>query len=235
MITGLVSVAVAAAVLGSLRRAPRRRDLTLLSLGPGGRRRRPDRARRDHRAVRPHPAAVMGHFLLSMVLVADAVVLHHRAGEPDDGAAPTGRAGADPAAGLGHWWPLTGLVLLVGTVVTGTGPARRRPRRRAPAVRHPRGGPVHSGAWRGCCTALLLVPHGRATRRGWGGARPPSPPRAPSATSSTSPACPRAWSASTCSGPPWCGSPCSSSTSPSGRSIPRRSAPGADGRAGAAP
>ncbi|MEO6987726.1 MAG: COX15/CtaA family protein, partial [Aquihabitans sp.] len=33
LVTGLVSIAVALAVLGSLRRAPRRRDLTWLSLG----------------------------------------------------------------------------------------------------------------------------------------------------------------------------------------------------------
>ena len=30
-----------------------------------------------------HPAAVMSHFLLSMLLLADAIVLYHRAGVPD--------------------------------------------------------------------------------------------------------------------------------------------------------
>ncbi|MEZ5181298.1 MAG: COX15/CtaA family protein [Acidimicrobiales bacterium] len=83
MITGLVSAAVVAAVLGSLRRAPRRRDLTWLSLGLvagvlgqivlGG------------IVVLTHlnPWLVQGHFVLSMVLVANATVLTHRAGLPD--------------------------------------------------------------------------------------------------------------------------------------------------------
>ncbi len=79
LFTGLVSVAVIAAVLGSLVRMPRRRDLTLLSLGLvagvvaqivlGG----------ITVLVDLHPAAVQGHMLLSLILVADAVVLVHRA------------------------------------------------------------------------------------------------------------------------------------------------------------
>src|SRR4051794_4357467 len=80
MFTGLVSIAVIVAVLASLRRTPRRRDLTLLSLGLVG-------------GVLAQivlggltviyglsPPWVMAHFLVSMVLVATAVVLHHRAG-----------------------------------------------------------------------------------------------------------------------------------------------------------
>ena len=87
LFTGLVSVAVIAAVLGSLVRVPRRRDLTLLSLGLvagvlaqivlGG----------ITVLVDLHPAAVQGHMLLSLLLVANAVVLVHRASEPDDGLA----------------------------------------------------------------------------------------------------------------------------------------------------
>jgi cytochrome c oxidase assembly protein subunit 15 len=121
MITGLVSAAVAAAVLGSLRRAPRRRDLTQLSLGLvggvlaqivlGG------------IVVLTHlnPWLVQGHFVLSMVLVANAVVLTHRAGLPDDAAQ---RPVVTPA--LVSWGrALIGLatvVMLTGTLVTGSGP-----------------------------------------------------------------------------------------------------------------
>jgi cytochrome c oxidase assembly protein subunit 15 len=63
----------------------------------------------------------MAHFLVSMLLVADAVVLHHRAGLPDgdvrnlavvSGAQPIGRALV----------ALCSIVLFTGTVVTGTGP-----------------------------------------------------------------------------------------------------------------
>ncbi|HNJ23807.1 MAG TPA: COX15/CtaA family protein, partial [Microthrixaceae bacterium] len=83
LFTGLVSLSVAAAVLGSIRRRPYRRDLVVLSWGLvagvigqivlGG----------ITVLVGLHPAAVAGHFLLSMILVADAVVLLWRSGQPD--------------------------------------------------------------------------------------------------------------------------------------------------------
>lgn len=83
-VTGLVSVVVIVAVLGSLRRVPRRRDLTVYSLGLvagvvaqivlGGLTVLFDLA----------PQLVMAHFLVSMALLWCAVVLHHRAGRPDD-------------------------------------------------------------------------------------------------------------------------------------------------------
>src|SRR4029453_13960579 len=82
-VTGLVSFAVIAAVLGSLVREPRRRDLTWWSVGLvagvvgqivlGG----------VTVLVDLHPIAVQGHLLLSMVLAANATVLVRRAGEPD--------------------------------------------------------------------------------------------------------------------------------------------------------
>ena len=121
MITGLVSAAVAAAVLGSLRRAPRRRDLTRLSLGLvagvlgqivlGG------------LVVLSHlnPWLVQGHFVLSMILVANALVLTHRAGQPDG--VPV-RPIVTPD--LLRWGKalvaLATVVLLTGTLVTGSGP-----------------------------------------------------------------------------------------------------------------
>ena len=120
VITGLVSIAVIAAVLGSMARSPRRRDLTAWSWGLvagviaqillGA------------LVVREHlpPQLVMGHFLVSMVLVWNALVVHHRAGLPDepvpDRSLPTI---------LNHVRALTILaaaVLVTGTFVTGAGP-----------------------------------------------------------------------------------------------------------------
>jgi cytochrome c oxidase assembly protein subunit 15 len=120
-VTGLVSMAVIVAVLGSLARRPRRADLVWLSCGLvagvigqivlGG------------LVVLFHlyPPLVMGHFVVSMLLLLDAVVLHHRAGAPDDGV-------WRPVVGREH--VLLGRVLVaaaavaifLGTVVTGSGP-----------------------------------------------------------------------------------------------------------------
>ena len=120
VITGVVSLAVIFAVLGSLFREPRRKDLTWWSLGlvvgvivqilVGA------------LVVREHlpPSLVIAHFLISMVLVWNAVELHHRAkfsvSLPPQ---PT-------------WTPLRSLssllvllasgVLVTGTLVTGSGP-----------------------------------------------------------------------------------------------------------------
>jgi cytochrome c oxidase assembly protein subunit 15 len=121
LFTGLVSAAVIAAVLGSLRRQPRRRDLTWWSAGLvagvlgqivlGG----------VTVLVDLHPVAVQGHLLLSMVLVANATVLVRRAGEADgsvriDAVSPMTRATAlAVAAGAS-------LAVFTGTLVTGAGP-----------------------------------------------------------------------------------------------------------------
>ncbi|MFN8017527.1 MAG: COX15/CtaA family protein [Acidimicrobiales bacterium] len=121
MITGLVSAAVIAAVLGSFLRSPRRRDLIWLSLGLvagviaqivlGGLVVLSDL----------NPWLVQGHFVVSMALVADAVVLTHRAGQPDD--VPV-RPVVTPA--LERWGRVlvaaATVVLLTGTLVTGSGP-----------------------------------------------------------------------------------------------------------------
>jgi cytochrome c oxidase assembly protein subunit 15 len=119
-ITGLVSVAVMLAVLGSVVRRPRRRDLLWLSLGLvagvigqivlGG----------LTVLFELRPGFVMAHFLLSMVLLATAVVLHHRAGRP---AGPTRPAvGADLLA-LGRLEvACAALVIFLGTIVTSSGP-----------------------------------------------------------------------------------------------------------------
>jgi cytochrome c oxidase assembly protein subunit 15 len=120
MFTGVVTLAVVAAVLGSLRRTPRRADLVRLSWGLvagvvaqiilGG------------LLVRTEldPRFTMGHFLLSMVLLWNAAVLMHRAAIPDPLRAPA------PPHPLRLWTRgivAGGMVVLVmGTIVTGSGP-----------------------------------------------------------------------------------------------------------------
>jgi len=121
LFTGLVSIGVIAAVLGAFLRRPRRRDLLWLSAGLvagvigqivlGG----------ITVLVDLHPAAVMSHFLLSMLLLADAIVLYHRAGIPDGSV-------ERPVVGSGivnHGRLLLAFVTVVvvtGTIVTNTGP-----------------------------------------------------------------------------------------------------------------
>jgi cytochrome c oxidase assembly protein subunit 15 len=120
-VTGAVSVMVIVAVLAALRRRPYRRDLVGLAVGLvlgvigqivlGGLVVLTDL----------YPPLVMGHFVLSMVLVADAVVLHHRATWPDGGR-PVHAVGADLrqfASWLVAW---AAVVMALGTVVTGSGP-----------------------------------------------------------------------------------------------------------------
>jgi cytochrome c oxidase assembly protein subunit 15 len=119
VITGIVSVAVIVAVLGSVRRRPFRPDLVWLSvslvigvlaqIGLGG------------ITVLTHlnPIAVQGHFVVSIAVLTAAVVLHHRAGE--DGAYH--HTTSTIVRRLA--WAVTVLSLLAivtGTVVTGTGP-----------------------------------------------------------------------------------------------------------------
>ncbi len=120
LVTGVVSVAVIVAVLGSVVRVPRRRDLTWLSWGLvagvvaqivlGG----------LVVLLDLSPRVVMGHFILSMLIVWNAVVLHHRAGRPDGPALPivSERIGAM----VRLLFVATGLVVLTGTVVTASGP-----------------------------------------------------------------------------------------------------------------
>jgi heme a synthase len=67
-----------------------------------------------------NPVTVAAHFLLSMVLLVAAVVLHVRTGEP---AGPAVRVVPDPLVTLGRLVVgVTAVVLVLGTVVTGTGP-----------------------------------------------------------------------------------------------------------------
>lgn len=118
--TGAVSVAVALAVLGSRRRRPTRPDLTRWAWGLvagvfaqallGG------------LVVKLHvaPVSVAGHYLLSAVLLANAVVLHHKASEPEGLRRP--RATPQLLRRSGTLVALAGVVLVTGTLVTGSGP-----------------------------------------------------------------------------------------------------------------
>ncbi len=67
-----------------------------------------------------HWATVMAHFLLSMVLVAGATVLHHRVRTGDVAAEAPDTPSTVPVARLVPW--LGAVVLVLGTVVTATGP-----------------------------------------------------------------------------------------------------------------
>ena len=119
LITGLVSAIVIAAVLGSHWRVPRRVDLVWLSWGLvagvlaqivlGG----------LVVLYELPPVLVIGHFLLSMVLLWNAVVLLWRASDDEQ---RRGEPSARP-----HWVGnavvlLTSMVIVTGTIVTGAGP-----------------------------------------------------------------------------------------------------------------
>ena len=119
-VTGAVSVAVILAVLGAWFRVPRRRDLVVLACGLvagvigqivlGGITVLFDLA----------PPLVMAHFLLSLAILATAVVLNHRAGRPDTAPRP---AVSSDVVNLGRLLLIAvTVVVFTGTVVTGSGP-----------------------------------------------------------------------------------------------------------------
>ena len=121
LFTGIVGVAVIAAVLASLRRTPRRRDLTLLSVWLvvgvvanavlGG----------ISVKVDLHPMAIQGHMLLSMMLIVAGTILVRRSGEPDG--VPRERVVAVRTERF-VWllFAAASVAIVTGTVVTGAGP-----------------------------------------------------------------------------------------------------------------
>ena len=121
LFTGVVMIAVIAAVLGALRRRPRRRDLTrlaiVIALGV------PMQGVVGGIVVLTdlNPFANQQHFLLSMILVALAVVLVVRAGQPDVGAR-TPTVTANTGMYVKALTGMTALALVSGTFVTGAGP-----------------------------------------------------------------------------------------------------------------
>lgn len=127
LFTGLVTIAVVLAVLGSLRRRPRRSDLVRWSWGLvagvaaqimlGGALVKTDL----------DPRFTIGHFLLSMVLLWNAVVLRQRASRPDTAYLLSEPRGVRPQRyrllDLVRTVSVVGAGLLVtGTIVTGSGP-----------------------------------------------------------------------------------------------------------------
>ncbi len=163
MVTGLVSVVVIVAVLGSLVRAPRRRDLLWLSVGLvagviaqivlGG----------ITVLTTLNPVAVQGHFVLSIVLVANAVVLYRRASME-----PPFRLVVPPvvrrhATAVGA---AVALAIVTGTVVTGTGPHGGDERARRFSFAITTVARVHSAAVIVSVVVLLWLMY-RVRRTGW--------------------------------------------------------------------
>jgi heme a synthase len=127
LINAFVTVASLAALAAALLRAPRRRDLTLLSWGLvagllaevvlGG----------LVVEFKLAPALVSAHFLLGLVVLVDAVALHHRAGLPDrpviDGrTAPVQVVGRAQVTLARVMLGALAVVAVLGTIVTSTGP-----------------------------------------------------------------------------------------------------------------
>lgn len=118
--TGLVSIAVIGCVLASFFRVPRRRDLVWLSLGLV--------AGVLAQAVlggltvlfELQPQFVMAHFLVSLALLTNAIVLFRRAGQAD---APATLAVEPAVRTAGRVLLVVGsVVVFTGTIVTSTGP-----------------------------------------------------------------------------------------------------------------
>ncbi|MCW2621704.1 MAG: cytochrome oxidase assembly protein [Frankiales bacterium] len=115
-----VTLVAVALVLAVRRQQPRRPDLVrLATLGLLG---IPAQAVLGGITVLTglNPWSVMAHFLLSMGLIAVAVMIHRRAGEGDVAAAPLAPAGLRTASYA--LWGVAVAVLALGTVVTGSGP-----------------------------------------------------------------------------------------------------------------
>ncbi|HEX2313071.1 MAG TPA: COX15/CtaA family protein [Thermomonospora sp.] len=119
-LTFLVLATAAAVFVAALRSAPRRRDLVRLAavqpLGVLG------QAGWGGLTVLTdlHPAVVAAHFMLSPALLVAAVALYVRAGEGDEPARPVvGPRVRAVALGL---VPVAALLMVAGTIVTGTGP-----------------------------------------------------------------------------------------------------------------
>ena len=120
VITGFVALAVMIAVLGSLFRKPKRKDLILLSIGlvvgvivqiiVGA------------LVVREHlpPSLVIAHFLISMVLVWNAVELDYRSGLTLEETKRSSKGKLQKLSGL--LVLCCSFVLVTGTIVTGSGP-----------------------------------------------------------------------------------------------------------------
>ena len=122
LFTGVVAVAVIAAVLGSWARRPSRRDLTLLSLGlvAGVLAQVVLGALLVKTGL--DPRFTMGHFLLSMVLLLNAAVLDARARHHGTETGEDRRTDVRTRIMLWAVLSLGAVLLVTGTLVTGAGP-----------------------------------------------------------------------------------------------------------------
>lgn len=121
VVTALVSAAVMVAALGAFVRRPRRADLCWLALGLVGGLVGQIVLGGETVKHRLEPAFVMAHLLLSMLLLWDAVLLHHRAAQPD-GAPRRPLVGPDLVRGGRVLVAMVAVTVVAGTVVTGAGP-----------------------------------------------------------------------------------------------------------------
>jgi cytochrome c oxidase assembly protein subunit 15 len=156
VVTGAVSLAVIAAVLGSAFRRPKRRDLTWLSWGlVGG---LLGQIVLGGESVKHNlaPPFIMAHFMLSLVLLLNAIVLYHRAGFEDGPGDDRERARpvapATPSVStelliMGRLLAVAAaIVIFLGTVVTSTGPHGGDPKARRLALSLHDVARLHSGA-----------------------------------------------------------------------------------------
>ena len=119
-VTGLVSVAVILAVLGSLLRNPRRRDLTWLSLGLVGGVIAQIVLGGLTVLFELQPPFVIAHFVVSMVLIWNAFVLHERSKYAQSPALPVVPRNVRILGRL--LVVVSAITIFTGTIVTGTGP-----------------------------------------------------------------------------------------------------------------
>jgi cytochrome c oxidase assembly protein subunit 15 len=141
LINAFVTIASLGALAAALLRNPRRRDLTLLSaglvvgliaeVGLGA-------LVVEYKLA---PGLVMTHFLLGLVFLGDAVLLHYRAGLPDEATAPAPTIPAPMTTKVRLVGPVqlalarlllvaTAVAVTLGTVVTSTGPHGGDPKAR---------------------------------------------------------------------------------------------------------
>lgn len=133
LVNAAVSAAAIGALVAALLRSPRRRDLMLLSAGLLGGLLGQVVLGGLTVVYKLAPGLVMAHFLLAVAVLADAVLLHHRAGLPDLPPTPPGEvitAGRHRAMLVGRTQLFlsrlvlagTAIAIVLGTVVTSTGP-----------------------------------------------------------------------------------------------------------------
>lgn len=203
MLTYVVGAIAVACVVFAYRQLPRRRDITTLAwvqigtvagqAGLGG----------ITVLTDLHPMAVASHLLLSMLLIGSAVMLYERAGEGD---APARLLVRPEIRWFGYGTvALAGALIVVGTLVTGTGPHAGDLKAKRFDL------DIDQIAWLHADLAFLLLGAAIALALALRVTDAPSPPstasggcsaswspRACSATSNTSTACPSGWSWSTC-------------------------------------